>query len=64
MIMGLMAQRDPAKAKELEALRKSDPEKFKAELQKTMTSMFNRMRQGGGQGRRGGDAGPGREQNQ
>jgi multidrug efflux pump subunit AcrA (membrane-fusion protein) len=64
MIMGFMAQRDPAKAKKLEALRKSDPEKFKAELKKTMTSMFNRARQGGGQGQRGGNAGPGRGQNQ
>jgi hypothetical protein len=64
MIMGLMAQRDPAKAKELEAMRKSDPEKFKAELKKTMTSMFSGMRRGGNQGGRGGNAGAGRGQNQ
>ncbi|UCF15563.1 MAG: efflux RND transporter periplasmic adaptor subunit [Phycisphaerales bacterium] len=62
MIMSMMAQRDPEKAKELEALRKSDPEKFKAELTKTLQSMFSGMRQG--EGRRGGNAGPGRGQNQ
>jgi len=45
-IMSRMAQSDPEKAKELEKLRKSDPEKFKAELMKSMQSMFNRMRQG------------------
>ncbi len=64
MIMGMMAQRDPEKAKELEPLRKSDPEKFKAELIKTMQSMFSGMRRGGNQGERGGNAGPGRGQNQ
>jgi len=46
-IMSRMAQSDPEKAKELEQLRKSDPEKFKAELQQSMQSMRNRMRQGG-----------------
>jgi HlyD family secretion protein len=64
MIMGLMAQRDPEKAKELEPLRKSDPEKFKAELMKAMQSMFSGARRGGNQGGRGGNAGPGRGQNQ
>ncbi len=64
MIMGMLAQRDPAKAKELEPLRKSDPEKFKAELMKTMQSMFSGARRGGNQGGRGGNAGPGRGQNQ
>ncbi|MBA7703313.1 hypothetical protein ES703_112095 [subsurface metagenome] len=46
-IMSGMAQFDPEKAKELGQLRKSDPEKFKAELMKSMQSMRNRMRQGG-----------------
>jgi len=46
-IMSRMAQFDPEKAKELGQLRKSDPEKFKAELMKSMQSMRNRMRQGG-----------------
>ncbi len=56
-IMGLMAQFDPKKAKELEKLRKSDPEKFKTQL---MQSMRNRMRQGGsGMGQRRGGAGSG-----
>ncbi len=45
-IMSGMAQIEPEKAKELETLRKSDPEKFKAELMKSMQSMRNRMRQG------------------
>jgi len=46
-IMSGLAQSDPEKAKELGQLRKSDPEKFKAELMKSMQSMRNRMRQGG-----------------
>jgi len=59
-IMSGMAQFDPEKAKELGQLRKSDPEKFKAELMKSMQSMRNRMRQGGsGMGQRQGDAGSG-----
>jgi HlyD family secretion protein len=45
-IMSGMAQIEPEKAKELETLRKSDPEKFKAELMKSMQSMRNKMRQG------------------
>ena len=46
-IMSGMKQFDPAKAKKLEELRKNNPEKFKAELMKTMRSMRNRMmRQG------------------
>jgi hypothetical protein len=45
-IMKGLAQMDPGKAKELEQLRKSDPEKFKAELKKTMQGMGDRMRQG------------------
>lgn len=52
-IMERMKGSDPAKAKELEELRKSDPEKFKAELMKTMQSMRNRMGQGGGGMRQG-----------
>ncbi len=56
-IMSGMAQSDPEKAKELEKLRKSDPEKFKAEL---MQNMRNRMRQGGsGTRQRQGGAGSG-----
>jgi len=53
-IMSGMKQFDPENAKKLEELRKSDPEKFKAELMKTMQSMRNRMRQGQRQGQ--GDA--------
>ena len=63
MFMGMLAQRDPEKAKELEPLRKSDPEKFKTELRKTMESMFGGMRRGGNQGGQGDNAGPGRGQN-
>lgn len=59
-IMSMLAQRDPAKAKELEPLRKSDPEKFKAELIKAMQSMFGGARRSGNQGGRGGNAGSGR----
>jgi hypothetical protein len=47
MLSGLK-QFDPAKAKELEELRKSDPEKFKTELRKSLQGMRNKMRQGGG----------------
>jgi hypothetical protein len=58
-IMSGMAQFDPEKAKELEKLRKSDPEKFKAELKKSMQNM-RKMRQGGsGTRQRQGDAGSG-----
>jgi multidrug efflux pump subunit AcrA (membrane-fusion protein) len=58
-IMSGMAQFDPEKAKELEQLRKSDPEKFKAELKKSMQSM-RKMRQGGsGTRQREGGAGSG-----
>lgn len=61
--MSLMAQFDPEKAKELGQLRKSDPEKFKAELMKSMKSMQSmrsKMKQGGsGMGQRQGDAGSG-----
>ncbi len=55
-IMGMMAQRDPEKAKELKQLRQSDPEKFKTELMKTMQGMFGRTGQGGNRGGRGGNA--------
>jgi len=59
-IMSGMAQFDPEKAKELGQLRKSDPEKFKAELMKSMQSMRSRMKQGGsGMRQRPGDAGSG-----
>lgn len=54
---------DAAKAKELEELRKSDPEKFKTELRNYMQSMFSRMRQGGG-GMRQGQGGGGMRQRQ
>jgi len=43
-IMSGIAQIDPEKAKELEQLRKSDPEKFKAQLKQTMRNRM--MRQG------------------
>jgi len=60
-IMGRLAEADPEKAKELEQLRKSDPEKFKTELQQSMQSMRNRMRQGRSGMRQGqGDAEGGR----
>jgi multidrug efflux pump subunit AcrA (membrane-fusion protein) len=55
-IMSGMAQMDPKKAKELEQLRQSDPEKFKAELRKTMQGMRNRMNQGGSREERGRNA--------
>jgi HlyD family secretion protein len=58
-MMSGLAQMDPEKAKELEQLRQSDPEKFKAELRKTMQSMRSRMRQGGNREGRGGNAGRG-----
>jgi len=59
-IMGRMAKNNPERAKELEKLRQSDPEKFKAELTRFMQTMRERMRQGtGGMGRRPGDAEPG-----
>jgi HlyD family secretion protein len=49
-----MKQFNPEKAKELEQLRKSDPEKFKTQLMEVMRSMRGTMRQGrnrtGGQG--------------
>ena len=47
-IMSGLAKADPEKAKKLEQLRKSDPEKFKAELTASMRS----MRQGGRRGTR------------
>jgi HlyD family secretion protein len=59
-IMSSMAQFDPEKAKELGQLRKSDPEKFKAELKKSIQSMRSKMKQGGsGMRQRQGDAGIG-----
>jgi len=59
-IMSGLAKFDPKKAKELENLRKSDPEKFKAELMKSIQSMRNKMKQGGsGMRQRQGDAGSG-----
>lgn len=59
-IMSGIKQFDSEKAKELEKLRKSDPEKFKAELMKSMQSMRNRMGQGGSGTRQGqGNAGSG-----
>ncbi len=62
-IMSGIKQFDPAKAKELEELRKSNPEKFKAELMKTMQSLGNKMRQGRG-GMRQGQGGGGMRQGQ
>ena len=59
-IMERLVEADPEKAKELGQLRKSDPEKFKAELMKSMQSMRSRMKQGGsGTRQRQGDAGSG-----
>ncbi|MFB0525094.1 MAG: efflux RND transporter periplasmic adaptor subunit, partial [Phycisphaerae bacterium] len=59
-IMGRMAENNPERAKELQQLRQSDPEKFKAELTRFMQTMRERMRQGtGSMGRRPGDAEPG-----
>jgi HlyD family secretion protein len=52
-IINGMKQFNPTKAKELEELRKSDPDKFKAELMKTMEDMRNRMGQGRGGMRQG-----------
>ncbi|MGD8786701.1 MAG: efflux RND transporter periplasmic adaptor subunit, partial [Phycisphaerales bacterium] len=49
-IMKGMAQTNPEKAKELEKLRKSDPEKFKSELMADMRNMMRRMMQQGGGG--------------
>jgi hypothetical protein len=52
-----LAETQPEKAAELKQLRQSDPEKFNAELMKTMQAMRgNRTRQGGNQGGRGGNA--------
>ena len=56
-----LKQTDPEKAKELEQLRTSDPEKFKTELQNTMRSM---MQQFGGRNRQGGDRNRGQGQGQ
>ncbi|MGD2095448.1 MAG: efflux RND transporter periplasmic adaptor subunit [Phycisphaerales bacterium] len=48
-IMKGISMADPKKAKELEELRKSDPEKFKSELRSHMRNMMRQMmRQGGG----------------
>ncbi len=63
-----MKQSNPEKAAELEQLRKSDPEKFKAELQTTMDSMRSMMRgrnrQGGSRNREGGGFGGGGDEQQ
>ena len=56
-INGIMAgikQLDPDKAKELEALRKSDPEAFKTQLRDYISKKMRQMR-----GRPGGGGGPG-----
>ena len=63
-MLSMLEQSQPDKAKDLKQLRQSDPEKFKAELMKTVQSMFGGRRPGGNQGQRGGNAGPGRGQNQ
>lgn len=68
-----MKQFDPTKAEELEKLRESDPEAFKAKLREEMESMRSRMRRGpggpgqgpggaGGPGGPGGGGGPGGRQ--
>jgi multidrug resistance efflux pump len=57
-IMNRMKQFDPDTAKKLEALRTSNPEKFKTELMKNVQSMMNKMRQDGG-GMRPGQGGGG-----
>ena len=45
-MMKHLAEMDPEKAKELEQLRKEDPEKFKAELRKTMRERWQKGRKG------------------
>ncbi|MCP4263501.1 MAG: HlyD family efflux transporter periplasmic adaptor subunit [Planctomycetes bacterium] len=62
-ILSGLKQFDPAKAKELEEMKKSNPTKFKAELMKAMQGMRNKMRQGGG-GTRPGQGGSGMRQGQ
>ena len=64
-MMSGLKQFDPAKAKELEELRKSNPAKFKTELMKSLQGMRNKMRQGGGGGgMRQGQGGSGMRQGQ
>lgn len=52
-IMKRLAEAEPAKARELQRLRRRDPEKFKAELRKVMREQFSR-RLGEQRGRRAG----------
>ncbi len=57
-IMGRLKEAEPEKAKELEKLQEEDPNKFKAELRKTMRERFGkRFREHGKErfGQRGGD---------
>ena len=61
--LSMLEQMQPEEAKKLKQLRQSDPEKFKAELRQKMRAARNMMQQGGNQGARGGNAGPGRGQN-
>ena len=56
-VLGMMEQTEPEEAKRLRQLRQSDPEKFKTELRQKMQAARNRTRQGG-------NAGPGRGQDQ
>jgi len=63
-MLSMLEQMQPEEAKKLKQLRQSDPEKFKAELRQKMRAARNMMQQGGNQGARGGNAGPGRGQNQ
>jgi hypothetical protein len=56
MIMSGLAQFNPEKAKELEQLRKSDPEKFRTELTKSMRDRMRQGRSGNGMRQRQGDA--------
>jgi len=51
--MAHLNKTNPEKAQELEQLRKSDPEKFKAELRKVMREQFGRSRRDSGDENRG-----------
>jgi hypothetical protein len=57
-IMAGIKQLDPAKAKELEALRKSNPDEFKTKLQEYLRSKMKEMGRGRQGDARGGRSGP------
>jgi len=56
-IMGMISQTDPQKAEELNKLRESDPEKFKAELRKLIEQFRGSRRGRGGDSRQEGGEG-------